>query len=284
MHRVNRKQVLFNIFGALLSNILDCLSRYYIKNGYPQIAILSHDHIGNRINIFGRYEKEQLSYLQPLINSRNLGSGVCLDIGANIGNHALFFSSLFHKVHAFEPSQTSFALLKFNTHKKNNIQCHQIGLSDSCTTMQMITPANNIGMGSLELAASKSDSIIVEHVNVVTLDSIECLNNAKVELIKLDVEGHELAVLTGAYETIRRNKPIILFEQQANEIVLGSSKVIEKLRSYGYKNFYCYTSRSRRFPRFIGTIVRIIIGDTITLTKQSEFEHKHYSMILAFDD
>lgn len=284
MLKISRKQVVFNIFGAILSGVLDFLSRKYAQKEIPQLVIFSHDHIGNRINVFGRYENDDLFYLESLIKSRKLGGGVCLDVGANIGNHALFFSDFFQQVHAFEPAQTPFNLLKINAALKNNIYCYQIGLSDNCATLKLSTPIDNIGMGSLSLTATTTTTTIVTDVNVKTLDSIESLQKIKIEIMKVDVEGHELAVITGASQTIKKNKPIILFEQQAEEFELGTSKVIEKLRSYGYTNFYCYSSWSRKFPRIIGVILRVIFGDTVTLTKHSVFEHKYYSMILAIND
>ncbi len=284
MLRISRKRVIFNVFGACISSILDFLSKYYNENGIPQLAVFSHDHISNRINVFGRYEGDNLYYIESLIKSRKLGNGACLDIGANVGNHALFFSHYFQMVHAFEPARTPYDLLKINAGLKNNIICHPFGLSDKCGTLRLSTPIDNIGMGSFDLKASSNENIKTEKTLVMTLDSLESLQELRIELIKIDVEGHELAVLIGASETIKRNKPIILFEQQAAEFESGTSRVIEQLQSYGYINFYCYTSWSRRFPNIIGIFMRVLFGDKITLTKYSIFEPKYYSMIIAIHD
>ena len=79
-------------------------------------AIFAHDSIGRYINLFGGYEREELDilfdFLAPLdVEFKN---SLALDIGANIGNHAMYFSDHFQRVIAFEPNDDVFYLLKFN--------------------------------------------------------------------------------------------------------------------------------------------------------------------------
>ena len=60
----------------------------------------------------------------------------------------------------------------------------------------------------------------------------------KIDLIKIDVEGHELNVLKGMEKTLKKFSPIIVFESQKKEIINGSSKVIDFLKSKKYNKFY----------------------------------------------
>ena len=79
------------------------------KNSFPQLACYTFDYIAMQINIYGRYENELLECLSDLLlkitpdNRR-----ICLDVGANIGNHSLYFSGYFDKVFSFEPNKKFF--------------------------------------------------------------------------------------------------------------------------------------------------------------------------------
>ena len=89
---------------------------------YPNLAIFAFDRIGADISIHGIYEKEILERLKGCIfNKIDTQNSVCLDIGANIGNHTLYFAQFFKQVYSFEPHPEIFELLKFNVRKYNNV-------------------------------------------------------------------------------------------------------------------------------------------------------------------
>jgi FkbM family methyltransferase len=73
--------------------------------------------------------------------------------------------------------------------------------------------------------SSESDSPLT--VLTLPLDSI--INNHKIKLLKIDVEGHEAMALDGMMETIRKYHPVIILET-------GSSAIIEMLNIEGYKS------------------------------------------------
>ncbi len=136
------------------------LAKQHLKT-YPQLAVFAFDHIGLCINHFGRYESRTLSligdYLASVIS--DLSRTVALDIGANIGNHCLYFSDLFEEVFAFEPNQRTFALLKFNTEhacSKRNIKCFNFGLSDQNSELLFKASKSNVG-GSRIVEDPQSD-------------------------------------------------------------------------------------------------------------------------------
>ena len=92
------------------------LARKHVRD-HPQLAVLAFDHIGLCINLDGRYEKRTLDLIRNYLKSviSDLERSVALDIGANIGNHSVYFSDLFEEVFAFEPNPRTFALLRFNS-------------------------------------------------------------------------------------------------------------------------------------------------------------------------
>ena len=64
---------------------------------YPNLAIFAFDRIGAEISIYGIYEKEILERLKDCIfNIIDTQNSVCLDVGANIGNHTLYFAQFFN--------------------------------------------------------------------------------------------------------------------------------------------------------------------------------------------
>ena len=103
-----------------------------IKRGNPRIAIFAFDHIGLEINNFGIYEENLLnaimSFLKDMVNLKKFD--LILDVGANIGNHSLYFSNFSKQVFSYEPNPNTFELLKFNTKNLSNINIYNIGISN----------------------------------------------------------------------------------------------------------------------------------------------------------
>ena len=71
-----------------------------------------------------------------------------LDIGANIGNHTIFFAEIFAKVIAFEPNPKTHSVLIINTNNLNNVVCLMVGASSRKTTLNF--SVNELNMGGLE--------------------------------------------------------------------------------------------------------------------------------------
>src|ERR1700712_4378651 len=75
-----------------------------IRANSPRLAVVPHEHVGLAVLTNGLYEREELDCLSALVAAQDLGPGICLDIGANIGNHAVIWSKLFAGVVCFEPN------------------------------------------------------------------------------------------------------------------------------------------------------------------------------------
>jgi FkbM family methyltransferase len=138
-----------------------------------------------------------------------------IDIGANIGNHSLFFSEFleYDEIICFEPFDKNVELLKLNLIGKNcKIMDYALSDSDSEITLYN-SQMNNFGGFSLHFYdGSKRENksfIVKDKITTKTLDS---LNLSNISMIKIDVEGHENSVLNGGIETIKRNQPIIFIE------------------------------------------------------------------------
>lgn len=157
------------------------------------------DYVSDQIRRTGTwYEAEILDYVAPLVPR-----GVIVDAGAMIGNHSVYFARhVEHEaIHAFEPWPDNLDLLRRNVVDYPTVTVHAKALSNVHRTLRMVSEANR--------GHSRVDASGPVVVQAVPLDAYELEN---VVLLKIDVEGHEPQVLTGARDTIARCRPFILIE------------------------------------------------------------------------
>jgi FkbM family methyltransferase len=166
------------------------------------------------------YEPETSVLLDAFLQD----SGVFWDIGSNWGYFPLYVCArpqFTGEVQAFEPTSSSFRDLASVVQQAglgNRVHCHQLALGDVNGTSCMTVPDGiHSGLASLDANASG------ERVKVMTADS---MNLPDPTVIKLDVEGHEAAVLRGAHEVLKRAKPVIIMESWSE----GSIRCLEPLR------------------------------------------------------
>ena len=254
-----------------------------------QLAVFAFDDVSLQINTHGVYERQELETFFAWIDSVQPGlfrEATALDLGANIGNHSLFFADHFKQVHAFEPNERTFKVLALNAELVGNVTCHQVGLSDMAGTAHFRVNPGNVGASRVVASAAPGTS----EVRLTTLDAV-ARGLADIKLIKVDVEGHDYAALVGAKETILAHKPIILFEQLAEDSKAGESATIALLKTYGYDTFAVI----RRHPRaaaglptplraafaFIG---RLIFGETLEIEVGDRSPEGYHAMVIAIPD
>ena len=210
------------------------LRGYRIKKDLVKIWGLEGEEIFEGIKKNKIYYERQL--LRHLNHSIKNNKGISIDIGANIGNHSIFFAKyISDKVISFEPSLVNYNILLRNlkTNLKNNqFLAFQIGLGCSEYDTNLFYPSkNNFGMAKIR-ADDKSKN--TEKIKIDTLDNIVKKNkiNDPINLIKIDVEGMEIDVLKGSELIITKNLPHLVIEAH-NEIIL--SQVNSFLKPYKYQ-------------------------------------------------
>lgn len=160
-----------------------------------------------------------------------------VDIGANIGFMTAYFGSRWNKVTAFEPTPSIFECLQANC-SRSNIDLKNVAISDQTGEVTFAVS----GKSEVNQIIS-DDHVLTKHwsairVPAITLDSISLSN---VDMLKIDVEGHELAVVKGAENTIKNNKPLIAIEISFENKVLDKkishnhSQALELLKEWGYR-------------------------------------------------
>lgn len=202
------------------------------RSGSDPMVVFCPDTIGDAILIHGTYEHRELNALSAWLSEQHPEclKLTALDVGANIGNHTLYFSKRFHRVVAFEPNPEVFRVLQINVENRTNVEAVNIGLSDRAGVAKLSVPALNRGAGQLSDAGNVA-------IQLSTLDQLE-QTDARIGLLKIDVEGHENNVLLGGESTIRQQKPIVVFESLGRSGENSGGDPVATLKRFGYREFY----------------------------------------------
>ncbi|ABE49032.1 FkbM family methyltransferase [Methylobacillus flagellatus] len=175
------------------------------------LSAFEGDAITQEIQKKGEYDSNILNSLADVLG--DIKPETSLDIGANIGNHALVIADYSRHLIAFEPVDFIFQVLKVNVEQNNvkNAEVVNVGLSDVDQEMEIFIPDNaNLGSSSLEVMEGDG-----QRLKVRTLIGDEYLAQRQVnqvDFIKMDVEGHEVPALKGLKHTIQQHQPLLLLE------------------------------------------------------------------------
>jgi FkbM family methyltransferase len=184
-------------------NGTSCLLRDFASQGYP-FQLAGYDwFLGVHDIYYNQYEHKAVT-LAP--------GDVIIDAGAFIGDTAVFFH---HKlggrceIHSFELLDENIALLHHNLVRNGagdgpgRVVINKVALTDVSGGEIVIAPGKTEGATSIFGTDAQG-----ERVGTITLDDYVVQNNlTRVDFIKMDIEGAELAALTGARRTIQHFKP-----------------------------------------------------------------------------
>ncbi len=236
-------------FNKKMTKRLEKLAAEHNQNRQVSIAVFANEHIGIQINQYGVYDKLGLEILFDFLNpiSSQLKNGLAMDIGANIGNHSLYFSKRFKEVHSFEPNPATYTLLSFNLRDIPNATPFNFGLGQEAGHLELNENLQNMGESSIVYKPQGGTRTV--NIELKVLDEI---SNEITDLIfmKIDVEGYEHSVLAGSAATIERHQPIIVMEQHATEFSDGSTDSIRLLSQLGYK--FCWHQSASKGKGWLG--------------------------------
>lgn len=257
------------------------------RRGNKQMVIFANDYIGVQINQFGYFEGDELDvlfeYLSPLLET--FATGTALDIGANIGNHSMFFSSRFKGVHAFEPNPRTHCLLKFNTDSLANVTCHQLGLGDVAGSFDLRQDLANPGLASLKYNSDSQAQLI--EIQLETLDRLNLPEKEDLCFIKMDVEGFEENVIKGGEQTLANLQPIIVLEQHRGEFTReGTTPAIQRLKNLGYT--FCWEKKPSVSSFWLGRrlqdVRECVNGKQIEFISGNDVPPANHTMLIAIPE
>jgi FkbM family methyltransferase len=169
--------------------------------------------------------ENELRHLDKILSGKN----VAIDIGVYEGWFSYAMSKLFLKVYSFEINGE---IARNLTACTENVELVTVGCSSTCQDAILYIPIVDglpqFGWASLEPGNHPDASSHIEKsVQIRPLDDFDIQG---VDFIKIDVEGHELEVLKGAFKTISSNMPVILVEIKDKNV----DSVTEFLSGIGY--------------------------------------------------
>ena len=166
--------------------------------------------------------KNEVSHFLKELNNFKIVNPVILDVGANIGNWSRLVNSQLTncEIYAFEPSRETFLALAEFANDEPNIHIHNFGCGERDASQNLYYDELKSGMASLskrDLRHLNIDFEEFESVEIRRLDTFLSDMSLKPDALKIDVEGHELAVLKGLGDLICGFK-VIQFEFGGTDI------------------------------------------------------------------
>lgn len=206
-----------------------------LRNGYKAV-VDPREFLGRSIYYTGEWDPKITWACKKILR----GGDVFLDIGAHCGICSLYASKLVGPngaVHSFEPQPTLAGMLRESIQLNNisNIHVHEVALSqhDGTATLHI--------QGDKPILASLTRSESGAAIEVSTRDAgafLQELDLEAIRLIKIDVEGHEPAILTAALEFLSGTTPdAVLFESIDREGPFRRRETVKILESLGYSFF-----------------------------------------------
>ncbi len=129
-----------------------------------------------------------------------------LDGGANIGAYSRVLMQHFSRVIAFEPAPDTFECLQRNLREwgaENRVEAHQNALSDRVESVSLGTEPGRRSPSRRVMGGGDISTIRIDDLGLTDL-----------AFLKIDVEGYEERALRGAEETLKRCRPLVMFEDK----------------------------------------------------------------------
>lgn len=215
------------------------------------LLIDRHPRLGARLfDLVGANREPEMALLPRLCRRDR----VSIDVGAKIGAYARRMLPLSAHVHAFEPNPRAARFLARTNCLRTTV--HQLALGAGSGNAELRIPHDATGRslaGRATIAPANTlgglgtTSLPVRCDSLDRLAAAGILGSVPVGFIKIDVEGHERAVIAGAAALLRRDRPVLLIE--ANAAHGGDVPgLIVDLAAFDYRRFALIGNDLRRLP------------------------------------
>ena len=221
----------------------NCALRYSRMNGMDLLVRADED-LGRDVYFFREFEPWDSSFILRDLRPTD----ICLDVGANVGFYAISLAIRVREgeVHAFEPEDCHYHILALNalSNRLPNLVINKCAVGNRIQEVDFFVAQD----GGFSSTVDTGRRRIVEktRVRMVTLDSY-CseVGLSRVDFLKVDVEGAEPKVITGARQLLsngERKPRLIMLELHEGMLRRFGSSVREMtavMETYGYQPFVC---------------------------------------------
>jgi FkbM family methyltransferase len=195
---------------------------------------------------YARYGEVELHLLEFLCQRDR----DAIDVGANDGCYVHHMRRYARRVIAFEPMPVFTRMLR---HKfRRGVVVEAVALSDTAGRVSLCTPVVDGAMvGGCSTISSAAAAVYPAHRAIeVPMDRLDNVYGGDVGFIKIDVEGHQQAVLDGAAATIRRCRPRLLVELEERLSPGGLARAKAYFKALGYHGYYVHDGRLNLIDQF----------------------------------
>lgn len=168
--------------------------------------------IGRSLRLYGEFAGDEVDSILTLVGPGDHA----LDLGANIGFHTLALARKLGpggQVTSVEPQRYPFQVLCANVtmNQLTNVQCLRAAVGDAAGTCEvpLLDPRSAHNAGATEVSLTAMEARTSDTVALITVDGLKL---ARCDLIKIDTEGFEDRVATGARQTIETLRPALYIE------------------------------------------------------------------------
>jgi FkbM family methyltransferase len=207
----------------------------------PQVALNWQE-----VRYFERYGEVEMHLLEYLCRRDQ----DAIDVGANVGGYVHFMRHHARRAIAFEPIPEFVELLRRKFPR--DVMIEPIALSDRAGEAELYVPMIDGVMisGCSTLSVAAATEYTAHRALKVRMDRLDTVYGGTAGFIKIDVEGHEQAVLDGAIETIDRCRPRLLVEIEEHLSPGGLERAQVYFSRLGYRGHYVHRGRLEPLEKY----------------------------------
>jgi FkbM family methyltransferase len=199
-----------------------------------------------------RYGEIELHFLKFLC-SRDKDS---IDVGAHDGCYVHFLRHYSRHVFAYEPIPWLAAGLRRKFPHGVTVIAAALSRSDGTATLHVPIVGGQLVSGCSTMSDTAASSYGESRDIAVPVHKLDDVHVGDVGFIKIDVEGHEQAVLEGARETIARCRPYLVVEVMERLAPGGVRRVAQFFARHGYEGFFLYRWELLPVERFDAAVAQ----------------------------
>jgi FkbM family methyltransferase len=184
--------------------------------------------------------------------------GVCFDVGANVGLCSFGLVPRFPRVqyHLFEANPALWPLLRRSIalHPEVTIRLVDKAVGENSRTVRLDPNNEDRDIGQAFISADRG----VETTMISLDDYIRDSGVARVDFLKMDIEGYEYFALEGARRSVSEGKvPVVYFEMKASLVGRYGKTIAEVLQHFRSMGYTLYHVRERDFEHVPSPSLRI---------------------------
>lgn len=226
--------------------------RVYLNDGYWTRFILYHRD----------YEPE----VRRVLDAAAEHTSLFCDLGANSGLWSVYGSALFDRVIAVEASQSTYARLHENAAPLGSVETHHGAIFERAgEVLRFVNVHNSHASAHLDLDAPGGSQDTVEEVTTLRIDDIALEGQSAI--MKLDVEGAEIAAITGAQRALR-DGGVLIYEDHGSDL---TSEVSAHLMNLPGMRVYSIENQA------------LLVDDLDHLTRIKTDPYKGYNFLAGFE-